>query len=86
MPEFTLPGDAESVLKTGKTYARDLAERVGSTFLEGFLAGVVVTQPLDVSMWHAAAVGGLAAVGSLLKGLFARIRDVKNSASLAKGV
>lgn len=37
-------------------------------------------------MWHAAAVGGLAAAGSLLKGLAARVRDVTNSASLAKGV
>lgn len=85
MPDFPLP-DAETVLKTGKTYARDLAERTATTFLEAFLAGVVVTQPLDVSMWHAAAVGGLAAVGALLKGMFARARDVKNSASLAKGV
>ena len=78
--------DAQNVVKTGKTYARDLTERVLSTFLEGFVAGIVVTQPLNVSMWHAAAVGGVAAAGSLVKGWFAKLRDVKNSASLAKGV
>lgn len=85
MADISFP-DAQTVLKTGKTYARDLLERVLTTFLEAFLAGIVVTQPLDVSMWRAAAVGGLAAAASLLKGMAARWRDVTNSASLAKGV
>lgn len=85
MPDFPLP-DAETVLKTGKTYARDLLERVLTTFLQAGIAGIVVTQPLDGNMWHAAGAGGVGAVLSLLKGLFARLRSVTNSASLAKGV
>ncbi|MGA4941787.1 hypothetical protein [Streptomyces cinereoruber] len=78
--------NAETVVKTAKTYARDLLERVLSTFLQGFIGGIVITQPLDASMWYAAAVGGVGAALSLLKGLVARWRDVSNSASLAKGV
>ncbi|MFG2670860.1 holin [Streptomyces sp. NPDC048445] len=76
----------DTVLKTAGTYARDLAERVVSTFLQAFVGGLVLTQPFDVSMWQAAAVGGVAAAVSLVKGLVARWRDVTNSASLAKGV
>ena len=78
--------DADTIVKTGTTYARDLAERVTTTFLEGFLGGIVVTTPFDLSMWHAAAAGGVAASVSLVKGLVARWRSVTNSASLAKGV
>ncbi|MBO0917546.1 holin [Streptomyces laculatispora] len=77
---------SDTVLKTASTYARDLAERVVSTFLQAFVGGLVLTQPFDVSMWQAAAVGGVAAAVSLVKGLVARWRDVTNSASLAKGV
>ncbi|MET7643055.1 hypothetical protein ABZS83_05300 [Streptomyces sp. NPDC005426] len=75
-----------TVLKTGATYARDLVERVLSTFLQAFVGGLVLTQPLDLGMWQAAAVGGVAAAASLVKGLVARWRDVTNSASLARGV
>ncbi|MEU7377614.1 hypothetical protein [Streptomyces albidoflavus] len=82
---ISLP-DAQTVVKTGAAYARDLAERVVSTFLQAFVGGVVLTQPFDLAMWQAAAVGGAAAAGALLKGLVARWRDVTNSASLAKGV
>ncbi|GGZ80215.1 hypothetical protein ACFOOM_07530 [Streptomyces echinoruber] len=85
MSQFTLPG-AETVVKTAGTYARDLLERVLSTFLETFIGGIVITQPLNASMWYAAAAGGTGAVAALLKGLVARWRDVTNSASLAKGV
>lgn len=77
---------AETVLKTGTTYARDLLERVLTTFLQAFIGGIVITQPLNGSMWYAAGAGGVGAVLSLLKGLVARWRDVTNSASLAKGV
>ncbi|MFH8752924.1 hypothetical protein ACH4GK_17985 [Streptomyces rimosus] len=77
---------AETVLKTGKTFARDLLERVLSTFLQAFVGVVVVTTPLDASMWYAAGVGGVGAVLAFGKGLLARLSDVKNSASLAKGV
>jgi hypothetical protein len=78
--------DVETVLKNGKTYARDLLERVLTTFLQAGIAGIVVATPLDGSMWYAAGAGAVGAVLSLLKGLAARMRDVTNSASLAKGV
>lgn len=77
---------ADTVIKTGATYARDLAERVVATFLQAALGAVVLTQPLDLHMWQAAAVAGVAAAASLVKGLVARMRDVTNSASLARGV
>ena len=85
MSNIPLP-DVDTVVKTGKTYARDLLERVLTTFLQAFIGGIAVTQPLDGSMWYAALAGGVGAALSLLKGLFARLRDVTNSASLAKGV
>ncbi|MEV7959290.1 hypothetical protein ACIO6T_41470 [Streptomyces sp. NPDC087532] len=82
---FPLPA-TQTVIKGAKTYARDLAERVLSTGLQAFVGGLVLTQPFDLSMWHNAGIAGIAAGGSLLKGLLARWRDVTNSASLAKGV
>ncbi|MCM2394434.1 hypothetical protein [Streptomyces albipurpureus] len=82
---YSLP-DAETVLKTGATFARDLTERVLSTFLQAGIAGIVVTQPLDGSMWYAAGAGGVGAVIALGKGLLARFRSVTNSASFARGV
>ncbi|MEV6790912.1 hypothetical protein AB0M87_02700 [Streptomyces sp. NPDC051320] len=82
-PSLSLP---QTVIKTAKTYGRDLLERVLSTFLQAGIAGVVVTQPLNGSMWYAAGAGGIGAVLALGKGLFARWRSVTNSASLAKGV
>lgn len=78
--------DTQTVVKTAKTYGRDLLERVLSTFLETFISGIVITQPLNASMWWAAGGGGAGAVLALGKGLVARWRDVTNSASLAKGV
>ncbi|MYZ35854.1 MULTISPECIES: hypothetical protein [unclassified Streptomyces] len=82
---YSMP-DTQTVLKTASTYGRDLLERVVATFLQAFIAGVVVTQPLDGSMWYAALSGGVGAVLALVKGLIARVRDVTNSASLARGV
>lgn len=76
----------QTVVKTAGTYARDLLERVLSTFLQAFIGGIVITQPLNGSMWYAAGAGGVGAVLALAKGLVARWRDVTNSASLAKGV
>ncbi|MFB7739560.1 hypothetical protein ACFC08_35475 [Streptomyces sp. NPDC056112] len=76
----------EMVVKTAGTYGRDLLERTLSTFLQSFVGGIVITQPLDGSMWYAAGAGGVGAVLALGKGLIARWRDVTNSASLAKGV
>ncbi|MEU1496977.1 hypothetical protein [Streptomyces sp. NPDC005732] len=89
MPEFTLPGDAETVVKTAGAYSRDLGERVVWTFLGGTTAVLAAAGPGDMfhaSLWQAAGTGGIAAVISLVKGLAARWRDVRNSASLAKGV
>ncbi|GHJ01624.1 hypothetical protein TPA0906_34890 [Streptomyces olivaceus] len=84
MPELHF--DGETVVKTAGAYGRDLLERVLSTFLQSFIGGIVVTTPLDGSMWYAAGAGGVGAVLALGKGLIARWRDVTNSASLAKGV
>ncbi|WTL22797.1 hypothetical protein OG329_21555 [Streptomyces sp. NBC_01506] len=86
MSDFPLLPDAETVVKTAATYGRDLLERVLSTALQAGIAGVVVATPLDGSMWHAAGAAAVGAALSLLKGLAARIRDITNSASLAKGV
>ncbi|MEW1719768.1 hypothetical protein [Streptomyces sp. NPDC093109] len=86
MSELSLPPQVDTVLKSAKTYARDLVERVLSTFLQAFVSGLVLTAPFDLAMWQSAALGGLAAAGALLKGLLARWRDVTNSASLARGV
>jgi len=85
MSDFPLPG-VDTVIKSGRTYIRDLAERIVSTFLQAFLGGVVLTAPFDLGMWQAAALGGVAAALSLVKGVLARAKDVTNSASLARGV
>ncbi|MGX1514993.1 hypothetical protein [Streptomyces collinus] len=84
MPELHF--DGETVVKTASTFGRDLLERVLSTFLQSFVGGIVVTTPLDGSMWYAAGAGGVGAVLALGKGLVARWRSITNSASLAKGV
>lgn len=68
------------------TYLRDLAERVGWTFVEGFVGGLVLTQLSDVNMWYAAVSGGLAAVVSLVKGVVAKGVGNTESASLTRGV
>lgn len=86
MTELPSLPSTDTVIKTASTYARDLAERVLATFLQAFVGGIVITQPLNGSMWYAAAAGGVGAVLALLKGLAARFRSVSNSASLAEGV
>lgn len=89
MPEFTLPGDAETVIKTAKTYGRDLVERVVWSFLGGTVAVVTAAGPADMfhaSFWQATGAGGIAAAVSLLKGLAARYRGAAYSASSAKGI
>jgi hypothetical protein len=75
-----------TIEQDAKTYGRDLLERVLSSALGGFIAGVVVTQPLNGSMWYSAATAGVAAGISVVKGLAARLVGGKDSASLAKGV
>jgi tRNA A37 threonylcarbamoyltransferase TsaD len=88
MSSIGLP-NAETVIKDGKTYAIDLAERVASTFVVA-TGGVLITATTDtvghLSFWQSVAAGGVAAAGSLIKGILARAFGSKDSASLAKGV
>ena len=75
--------------KSTMTYVRDVAERVLWTFL--FTAGGVAVAAgpahwMELPLWKTAAVAGIAAVGSLLKGLIAKYVRNPNSASTAKGV
>ncbi|MCD9196086.1 hypothetical protein [Streptomyces albireticuli] len=78
-----------NVIRTAKTYARDLAERVIWTFLlaaGGIALAAGPADMLNVSFWHTVATAGIAAVGSLLKGLFARVIGDPNSASTSSAV
>lgn len=79
----------DTVIKTAETYARDLGERIAWTFALTEASILVSAGPADmfsVSFWHATGVAGIAAVGSLVKGIIARGVGVKNSASTAPGV
>lgn len=81
--------NVNAVVKTAGTYAKDLAERVIWTFLATTTGIAVAAGPagmLNASMWETAGAAGIAAAGSLLKGLFARVIGEKNSASTATGV
>lgn len=71
---------------TAASYAKDLAERVVTTFLGAFLSVVTVSTPFDLAMWKAASIAGIAAAYALVKGVVAKTRGDKQSASLAKGV
>jgi hypothetical protein len=90
MPEFTLPGDtAETFIKTAGTYAKDLAERTLATGVVTAAGVAIAAGPADMfhaSFWQAVATAGIAAAGTLLKGMLARAFGSKNSASLLKGV
>ncbi|MET9876582.1 hypothetical protein ABZZ36_18435 [Actinacidiphila glaucinigra] len=72
--------------RTAAVYGRDLAERVVATFLQVFVGGLVLTTPFDLGMWQAAAMGGVAAALSLVKGLVAKVFGDPNSASLSTKV
>jgi hypothetical protein len=81
--------ESTTILRTAKTYARDLAERVIATFLVALGAVFLAAEPagmFTLSFWEGAATAGFAAVGSLLKGLFARLSGDKNSASADSSV
>ncbi|MCX5201036.1 hypothetical protein OG897_06115 [Streptomyces sp. NBC_00237] len=81
--------DAETVIKTGTAYARDLAERTAATFVVAAAGVAVAAGPADMfsaSFWETVGAAGIAAAGSLLKGMLARAFGTKNSASLVKGV
>ncbi|MFE9906400.1 hypothetical protein [Streptomyces achromogenes] len=86
---ITLPSDAETIVKTAKTYARDLAERTLATAIVAAGGVAVAAGPADTfhaSFWETMAAAGIAAAGTLLKGMVARAFGAKNSASLVKGV
>lgn len=81
--------DVQTVVKTGATYVRDLVERVVWTFLIAAGGVAMAAGPGDmfnVTFWETVGAAGMAAVGSLLKGLIARFVGAKNSASTASGV
>lgn len=78
-----------TVIKTAQTYARDLGERVIWTFLVAAGGVALAAGPgamFSASLWETVGTAGIAAVGSLLKGLFAKVVGEKNSASTASGV
>lgn len=88
MSEINLP-NVDTVVKTGATYARDLAERTLATAVVAAGGVAVAAGPADMfhaSFWQTMGAAGIAAAGTLLKGMLARAFGVKNSASLAKGV
>jgi hypothetical protein len=87
MSDLDLP-DGETVVKTAAIYAKDLAERVVATFVVTAAGVAVAAGPGDMfsaSFWETVAAAGIAAAGSLLKGMAARAFGTKNSASLVKG-
>lgn len=83
------PSTVTTILKTARTYAIDLGERVASTFVVA-AGGVLVTADAGtvghVSFWEGVAAAGVAAGFSLLKGLIAPLFGDRRSASLAKNV
>ncbi|MFD9570000.1 hypothetical protein ACFWBI_09160 [Streptomyces sp. NPDC059982] len=80
---------SEAIIKTGKTYARDLTERVlwtGAVAVGGVLVASGPADMLHGSFWQSVGTAGLIAAGTLVKGLAARLVGDKNSASTATGV
>ena len=78
-----------TVIKTASTYAKDLAERVIWTFLVAAGGVALAAGPVDmlnVSFWETVGTAGIAAVGTLVKGVIAQLVGDKNSASTASGV
>ncbi|MFI8351351.1 hypothetical protein [Streptomyces sp. NPDC085596] len=90
MSETSIPRiNADTVVKTSATYARDLTERVVWTFLGAAGAVALAGGPADmlhVSFWQGAGTAGLAAAVALVKGIAARAIGQKDSASTAPGV
>jgi TctA family transporter len=81
--------DVNTIVKTAKTYAIDLTERVIWTFLAAVASVALAAGPADmfnVSFWQAVGTAGVAAVVSLVKGLLARGIGFTNSASSAPRV
>ncbi|MEU1787133.1 hypothetical protein ABZ553_14910 [Streptomyces sparsogenes] len=75
--------------KTARTYAKDLTERTVWTFLVAAGGVALAAGPADmlnITFWETVGTAGIAAVGSLVKGVVARAIGDKNSASTAPGV
>lgn len=82
-------GDLSGAAKTARTFVVDLAERVVATGVAAAAGVAILAGPADVfsaSFWESVAAGGIAAAGSLLKGVLARVIGDKNSASVAPRV
>ncbi|MEU6990415.1 hypothetical protein ABZ953_07090 [Streptomyces sp. NPDC046465] len=82
-------GDVQTVVKTATTYAKDLVERVIATFVVAAAGVALAAGPGDMfsaSFWETVGAAGIAAAGSLIKGLIARFVGPRNSASAASGV
>lgn len=67
-------------------HTRDALERALWAFVEGAVAGVVITQLNDVSMWWAALSAGLSPALSVLKSAAATRVGSPDSASLSKKI
>lgn len=77
------------IIKTGKTYAKDVAERTIWTFAAATGGLLVASGPADMlhgSFWQSVGTAGVIAAGTFVKGLLARLVGDPNSASTAKGV
>lgn len=83
---MSLSLDLPALAKTAATYAVDLGERTVATAAEAFVSALVLSQPFDLAMWKGASIAGLAAGAAVLKGVVAKFRGDRKSASLAKGV
>jgi hypothetical protein len=87
--DFPSRADVDTVVQTGATYARDLVERIIWTFLTAAGAVALAAGPGDMfsaSFWETVGAAGIAAVGSLVKGLVARFIGKRDSASTAPSV
>ena len=70
-------------------YWKDLAERVLMTAVQAFVGAIVITDVADLTdqtMWTSAAMAGVAAAVSLVKGLLAKGVGLPASASFMKDV
>jgi hypothetical protein len=88
MSSSSLP-NVQTVVKTAQTYAIDLGERVVWTFLTAAGGVALAAGPASMfsaSFWQTVGVAGIAAAGSLVKGVLARVVGAKNSASTAASV
>ncbi|RPE44176.1 phage r1t holin [Streptomyces sp. Ag109_O5-1] len=87
MSDINLPNLGQ-LERTGLQYAKDLGERTAATFVVAACGVGVAAGPADMfhaSFWETMAAAGLAAAGSLVKGILARPFGDKNSASFVKG-